>query len=317
MSITHILFQGASVTHQDHESSYIYQLINICKKKANFFRVRKRSYGGCHINDAGFLNIYSDTKSKTDFCFLEWNTTNLNNFDMNKLLYIIGILFKKKIIPIFLILATKSNIKNNRICENQIKNLCFKFNLMFLDYRLIINPKYDLKKDGIHTNKKGAIKYAKQLFKDLLVVKKNLNNNFTFTKFNFFNYEIYPLKKLITQSFLLYQGNSYKIKFKNIKKKAEVFAYINKGPSSPIIIVKDKKKSKEICIWDKWSYYNRGTFIKLWNFINKNSVLKITVLNKKIDYSICKKKFFYVGKKYFNIINLYGVNCRPIDISKN
>jgi hypothetical protein len=79
---------------------------------------------------------------------------------MNKLLYIVGILFKKKIIPIFLILARKSNIKNNRICENQIKNLCFKFNLMFLDYHLIINPKYDLKKDGVHTNKSGAIKYA-------------------------------------------------------------------------------------------------------------------------------------------------------------
>jgi len=315
MPIAHILFQGASVTHQNHESSYIYQLINICKKKANIFKVRKSSYGSCHINDAGFLNINSDTESKTNFCFLEWNTTDLNNFDMNKLLYIIGILFKKKIIPIFLILATKSNIKNDRICENQIKYLCLKFNLMFLDYRLIINPKQDLKKDGVHTNKSGAIKYANQLFKDLLVLKNNLNN-FIFTKFNFFNYKISPLIKSINKSFLLHEGNSYVINIKNIGKNAELFAYVNKGPSSPIITVKDKKSSKEICIWDRWSYYNRGTVIKLWNFINKNSVLKISVLNKKIDYSICKRKFSYEGKKYFNIISLYGVNCRPISISK-
>jgi len=186
---------------------------------------------------------------------------------------------------------------------------------MFLDYRLIINPKYDLKKDGVHTNKSGAIKYANQLFKDLLVVKKNINN-FIFTKFDFFNYKISLLKKLINKPILLYEGNFYKIKFKNIEQNAEVFACVNKGPSSPIIIVKDKKFSKEICIWDKWSYYNRETVIKFWNFINKNSVLKISVLKKKIDYSICKKKFSYVGKKYFNIISLYGVNCRPINISK-
>lgn len=101
MRIVHILFQGASVTHQNYESSYIYQFINICKKKANFFKVRKSSYGSCHINDAGFLNINSDTQSKTNFCFLEWNTTDLNNFDMNKLLYIIGILFKKKLFLFF------------------------------------------------------------------------------------------------------------------------------------------------------------------------------------------------------------------------
>jgi hypothetical protein len=309
------LFQGASVTYQSNETSYLYQLINICKKKAKFFKIRKRAYGGCHINDAGFLNINSDTASKTNFCFLEWNTTALNNFDMNKLLYIIGILLKKKIIPIFLILATESNIKKDRICENQIRNLCLKFNLMFLDYRLIINTKQDLKKDGVHTNKSGAIKYAKQLFKDLLVLKNNLNN-FIFTKFNFFNYKISPLIKSINKSFLLHEGNSYVINIKNIRKNAELYAYVNKGPSSPIITVKDKKSSKEICIWDKWSYYNRGTVIHLWNFINKNSVLKISVLNKKIDYSICKKKFSHVGKKYFNIISLYGVNCRPISISK-
>ena len=315
MSNINILFQGASVTYQSNETSYLYQLINICKKKAKFFKIRKRAYGGCHINDAGFLNINSDTASKTNFCFLEWNTTALNNFDMNKLLYIIGILLKKKIIPIFLILATESNIKKDRICENQIRNLCLKFNLMFLDYRLIINTKQDLKKDGVHTNKSGAIKYAKQLFKDLLVLKNNLNN-FIFTKFNFFNYKISPLIKSINKSFLLHEGNSYEIKLKNIRKNAELYAYVNKGPSSPIITVKDKKSSKEICIWDKWSYYNRGTVINLWNFINKNSVLKISVLNKKIDYSICKKKFSHVGKKYFNIISLYGVNCRPISISK-
>jgi hypothetical protein len=315
MSNIDILFQGASVTYQSNETSYLYQLINICKKKAKFFKIRKRAYGGCHINDAGFLNINSDTASKTNFCFLEWNTTALNNFDMNKLLYIIGILLKKKIIPIFLILATESNIKKDRICENQIRNLCLKFNLMFLDYRLIINTKQDLKKDGVHTNKSGAIKYAKQLFKDLLVLKNNLNN-FIFTKFNFFNYKISPLIKSINKSFLLHEGNSYVINIKNIRKNAELYAYVNKGPSSPIITVKDKKSSKEICIWDKWSYYNRGTVINLWNFINKNSVLKISVLNKKIDYSICKKKFSHVGKKYFNIISLYGVNCRPISISK-
>jgi hypothetical protein len=101
MPIIHILFQGASVTHQNYESSYIYQLIKICKKKANFFKVKKSSYASCHINDAGFLNINFDTESKTNFCFLEWNTTALNNFDMNKLLYIIGILFKKKLFLFF------------------------------------------------------------------------------------------------------------------------------------------------------------------------------------------------------------------------
>jgi hypothetical protein len=101
MSNIDILFQGASVTYQSNETSYLYQLINICKKKAKFFKIRKRAYGGCHINDAGFLNINSDTASKTNFCFLEWNTTALNNFDMNKLLYIIGILLKKKLFLFF------------------------------------------------------------------------------------------------------------------------------------------------------------------------------------------------------------------------
>jgi hypothetical protein len=41
MPIAHILFQGASVTHQNYESSYIYQLISICKKKQTFFNSEK------------------------------------------------------------------------------------------------------------------------------------------------------------------------------------------------------------------------------------------------------------------------------------
>jgi hypothetical protein len=96
MSNINILFQGASVTYQSNETSYLFQLINICKKKAKFFKIRKRAYGACHINDAGFLNINRDTKTKTDICILEWNTTKLNYFNENKILYIIGTLVKKK-----------------------------------------------------------------------------------------------------------------------------------------------------------------------------------------------------------------------------
>lgn len=95
-------FHGASVTQQTGIASYFHLL---SERVASSHVLTKKGYGGCHFNDAGFLTLHSDISSESDVCVLEWNTTGLIKFDIEKLKYVAGYLLDHDILPVFLILA--------------------------------------------------------------------------------------------------------------------------------------------------------------------------------------------------------------------
>ena len=171
-----ILFHGASVTEQEGESSYVFQLNEQLKKTDNQHIILKKGFGGCHINDAGLLNIAVDADEEIDICFLEWNTTGLDRFEEGTLRYMAATLIDKGILPIFLILARADSISldSRRLSEKQVLNFCIENGIPYLDYRGLINPELDLR-DVVHTNFSGAVKYAKALFKDLTYFSEKIN----------------------------------------------------------------------------------------------------------------------------------------------
>lgn len=159
--------------------------------------MRKLGYGGCHLNDAGFSTIDYDTNVPTDIVFIEWNTTALVKFDEKKIRYMAGVLLKKGIMPIFLILARSDSIspESKRKCEQQVKDFCSDNNLICLDYRYLINPEEDLR-DFVHTNLSGAMKYANQIYSDLTQIVGELKNS-PFPSLDYFEYSISAVRSLL------------------------------------------------------------------------------------------------------------------------
>lgn len=298
-----VLFHGASVTQQSYETSYFYHLVKLTENDLNI-TIDRKTYGGCHLNDAGFLNIDSDTSHSVDICFLEWNTTGLDNFETLQIRYIVNILLSKKIVPVFLILLTSDSLSLNskRKCEAQVINFCIDNNLHYFDYRKLIDPAIDLR-DDVHTNELGAIKYANAIYSDLLNIINELPN-YIFPVNLIFDYSINAMPDL---SIKITEGSSLFVNFSEIKDNASVFIETVRGPSSPIIDINNGEKN--ICIWDRWSHYERKAFVFISNNFDSDRSVKIKVTSEEIDYSLCAREFSFSGIKELNVISIYGVNC--------
>jgi hypothetical protein len=307
MNHLNIFFHGASVTEQGGEESYFYQL-NQLISKVEFLSIKKKGYGGCHFNDAGFLTIDDDTNIDIDFCFFEWCTTSVTYFEESKLNYVVAKLFSKKIIPIFLILRRTDNLQDttSRMCENQVINYCKSNNVMFFDYRNIIIPSEDLR-DVVHTNIRGAKKYANQLFKDL----QNLSESYPLPRlnFNFLEYEINCIKDL---NICIQEEGEIILNFTNITVNSELVIETIAGPASPIIEVNNGYR--KICLWDEYSHYDRVAYSQISNNFLKISEgsgqVIIRVTSDPIDYSICRRDFKYNEIKFLTIKSIYAVNCK-------
>lgn len=303
-----IFFHGASVTQQSGASSYFQVLQNRVNKIEGII-LRRSGYGGCHLNDAGFLTINSDTNEVTDVCVLEWNTTGLSIFDEQKLQYMAGVLLSKDILPVFLILARRDTIQNSRDSERQVIKFCTDNNLLCLDYRDTVGIECGLR-DDVHTNEIGANMYADRLFYDLIDNKLNISNVGLY--FNYKEFNIYSLRNIVLD---VIEGFSVVIELANVQDGAQVIIETIRGPSSPIINI----DSKRICIWDQWCHFERPGFIIIAsNLLNLNSTKKslfLHVLHDNIDYSICSRTFSYNGVKELKIRGIHGIDCDPVLIS--
>jgi hypothetical protein len=255
------------------------------------------------LNDAGFLTIDKDVSDCFDICFLDWNTTGSTHFDDEKLKYIVGVLINKKVAPVFLLLARKDNNLNNRLCDRQVIDLCEKYNIPYLDLRSCLDVELHLR-DDVHTNELGAKIYAELILNQ---IKKINFLGITNVDVKHKNFDINIPKFLPLD---LPEGGVLNLSLAEISSQAEVIFAVVHGPSSGYISVDNKK----ICIWDRWSHYERNGFISVKNYINAEvdnveTLLEIEVLSDLVDYSICSREFNYDGIKYFKIRGIYGVNC--------
>jgi hypothetical protein len=306
-----ILFHGASVTEQEGESSYVFQLNEQLKKTDNQHIILKKGFGGCHINDAGLLNIAVDADEEIDICFLEWNTTGLDRFEEGTLRYMAATLIDKGILPIFLILARADSISldSRRLSEKQVLNFCIENGIPYLDYRGLINPELDLR-DVVHTNFSGAVKYAKALFKDLTYFSEKINIISNLKKIT----SDIQVNSLEDFSIDVVEGGEFQVTLENVEKYAQLIIGVVKGPSSPIIY----NGKHEICVWDKWSHYERPGYESLLGGLVPDYQamlkIKIKVLSKSIDYSACTREFSYEGTKVLKVRGLYGINSSILKV---
>lgn len=306
MSIN-ILFQGASVTQQEGESSYFYHVQKLFESNRNFV-LHKKGYGGSHLGDAGFFNIDSDTKIPLDLCFLEWTTTAASKYDIKKLCYVVNLLLKKNILPIFLILARSDNItiNINRECERQVIDFCNQHKIPYLDYRYMIDINNDLR-DITHTKTSGAVKYANSLFIDIPIIFNKYKN----IQLSCINSPLYKIKSFEDVSFEVKEGLSCRLFFSDILINSEVGIKTIHGPSSSMISINNGYR--KICVWDIYSHYDRPGYLTISkNFIKLNDnigFINIEVLPDLIDYSNCKRTFDYTGNKVLKIDAIYSVNC--------
>jgi hypothetical protein len=305
-----IFFHGASVTQQNGESSFFYQLEKIVGKE-DYFSLSKKGYGGCQLDNAGFITIDADTNVDMDMCVLEWNTIGSSIFNEAILKHIVVTLLKKNIIPIFLILArnSPSDQKLKVLCEDKIISFCKANNLFFLDYRSLIVPSEDLR-DDVHTNINGALKYAQSLSVDLKMISNKISADFSFPVLGQSQYTISSIREL---NYKFSEGTTKKLCFSNVTKDAQVILEITRGPSSGIIEVNFGQR--KIQIWDRWSHYERQGFITIssesLDTLDSSGCISLTVLADKIDYSKCQRVFSYDGIKELKINGIFGINCIP------
>ena len=319
MKSINILFHGASVTAQGGESSYLHQLEKLLKQNTTdnidsntkprySLKITKKGYGGSHFGDAGFLTLDNDTIGNIDICLLEWNTTSQSAFEEAKLQYMVDLLKNKGIITIFLILARTDNLTSDtsRMCERQVTIYCQENSIGLLDYRSLIEPELDLR-DNVHTNTRGACKYAEKLNIDIRFITDNFKQQSPVGPATKLRYCVSADQGINMD---IQEGATIRLNFSGISNGAHLIVGTIKGPSSAIIEVNFNKK---ICIWDQWSHYERSGFQAISHefceVLEGRGHVEISVLSDKIDYSVCKRVFSYSGIKYFKIRGIFAVNC--------
>jgi len=298
-----LIFHGASVTQQNGAGSYVDRLQEMLRHRPDI-AIRKEGYGGCHLDDAGFLTLDSATSDLPDLCFLDWNTTALAEFDAVKLRYMAGMLLDKGVVPVFLILARRSPIRGMRTCERQVADLCAETGVPCIDYRELISPDVDLR-DETHTTPHGADVYAARLCEDLQAITERIDalralripyHPFTVTAFRDVNIG-------------LRENEVIAIDLEECAPRAELVLEVIRGPASPII---DDGRRK-VCVWDEWCHFDRRGFLSFWQKEKEEDRAEVLlrVLPDAIDYSGCRRPFSYTEKKEFGILGVYGVDCRP------
>lgn len=306
-----ILFHGASVTQQGGDGSYFLQLQNKLSGFPNI-SIQRKSYGGCHLNDAGFITIDDDTQNHCDICVLEWNSTSQSEFEMDKLGYIAGTLLDKSIVPVFLILGRLDTLEVDRHSEIQVIEFCRENKIPCLDYRNLIDKAVDLR-DVVHTTPSGADKYAERLLDDLTHIISVMND----FKARSIQYKKFKLHSLLNLDLQIEEGESIAVEVADVTDGSQLILDIIRGPSSPIINV--ERGVGRLSIWDKWSLFERNSFIIVSNNIisknNGSACIDIDVLPDAVDYSICNKGFEYIGTKVLKIHGIYGVDCQPVSFS--
>ena len=106
----------------------------------------------------------------------------------------------------------------------------------------------------------------------------------------------------------------FQVTLENVEKYAQLIIGVVKGPSSPIIY----NGKHEICVWDKWSHYERPGYESLLGGLVPDYQamlkIKIKVLSKSIDYSACTREFSYEGTKVLKVRGLYGINSSILKV---
>ena len=149
-----------------------------------------------------------------------------------------------------------------------------------------------LVRDIVHTTEYGSKQYAKIIFREFNKLTINYPINTIENKYC-------KIKKLIVNRRFY---DNVKIKGKDCE---IISCYLKIGPNSGYI----NCNNKTILLWDSYCHYERicdkFNFNQVYTLGNN---LNVKILNRKVDYSSCRRKFENKNIKFeINIISIYYI----------
>ncbi|HCG5236627.1 hypothetical protein CGJ21_04805 [Vibrio parahaemolyticus] len=297
-----ILFYGASVVQQgttiDGDLVGFVDNLRVLLKQHELTKnilAHKRGYGSNHIDDAGLIQLEEIWAEDPDLVFLEWHSTYKSEFDERKYRFIIDEITKRNIKVINLILPKKSQVgKPEQKKILQTRGYQEKFDIPMINlYRQVEDGTIDLNsclRDDVHTNPTGGAKYAKVIFDFVLsivngegisedkgdfILPYEGNRDLVVSKFDL-SAEINEESSLIIRT--------------RPTERYDIFAKVECGPFSPVLITKRCSEEKIVNIMDSSCYYPRKVFKNICHSVDEvHDYLEIKVDGNKKSETVLKK----------------------------
>ncbi|MCP9847319.1 hypothetical protein KBY86_10550 [Synechococcus sp. Lug-A] len=296
---------GASVTAQGKDSGYITHLRDLCSQ--HNIGLECFAYSACHFNDAGFFKADEVINSMANVCFFDWNTTGMGEFDSNKLHYVLASLLNKDTLPVFLIFPrTDTNLLGDREAERQVISLSKNYNLPCLDLRNLIDQSVHLR-DNVHTNREGAILYAKAIFDFLFSGEIVCSPPTGLTKIS--DYHPYRLSNFSIDS-TISPHRSLRLRTVTSGLFPEIVLRVRVGPYSPVInIYYNEALVRSINLFDQWCHFEREMYYAVlapWQAVSDRAEVLIEVNADPPDRTITRDPGFeYNGSLFVPLIECY------------
>lgn len=304
-----IIFYGASVTEQSE--GYYKQVIN-SSILANY-SFQKLTFGGCHLDDAGFYNIDKLNEMTGDVVVLEWSTTARETYDLEKINYILNKIIRNKSLPIILIIPHAGNSKVSRNAENQLIDISRRLRIPLIDLRSNILEKYSLEsllRDNVHTNESGAKVIGNLVAKELI--------NIIESHAEFANNIRLPdgidchIKRSNANGKIMVAEASISLRINAFSNRWELCFYHEIGRHSPIVnVMVNNKFCHVISFWDPYCHYSRMHYTAIASSDNielqPNCEMTLVISKKMPDFSLCRRDniSFDIGRE-IRVHDLYS-----------
>lgn len=299
-----IAFFGASITQQQL-GGYVPTLKSLLNSSEQ--EIIQKGYGSMHLNDAGICFIDDVIAEKPQICFLDWFSTAfmINDFtEVEK--YLNPILRKLMEIRcgVVFLFFDRSELSEILLRAQKLAQLyAQKQQIDYLTFQPNENPD-SLFRDGVHTNEKGALVFAKQI-QDWL--HKKSKTNFIAQQ------KRWPPKNIFSEIHSVPFPRTIS-KYLILKGKFQLLGiYQELGPFSGVILkTLDGMNSEKNILWDRWCHYPRlGLKIRT---LNPVSHFRIDVLQDTFDTSECKVDFdFTKHRKQMKCRRIFFIGNLSVD----
>lgn len=267
---------------------------DLCKKHNYDFVITQHGYGGMHMKDAGMCFIEDVLKTKPQYCFLDWFSTQYAPSDIEDIKdYLDNFRYQFlsnncQIIFLFFGGQKKHTTYRMSMYNNLIK-YALNYNIPYINiYDKIKNMKEEdlnfLFRDSVHTTESGSILYASEIYNNFInnILNKHINNN-DLTK-NKFAY----IKKLLLENKDILEF----IKIKGCGGIVGIHQII--GPHSGILNIDADSVTSKLNLWDCWCYYERKSIKIQQDF---NDYINIYISQEDFDRKNCKQEANWNVKK--------------------
>lgn len=310
-----IHIHGASVTAQNSSDGYFNTLTELVKGDKEFtIQLSRTAYGASHFDLAGYFFLEDVFDWRPNFCLLEWCTTSAQSFDEIKIQHVISRLLQKNIIPVLLILPRADDITAQRKIVAQIRAASTLCKLPIIDLSDLINNDIDASKflrDVVHTNSNGAKLYAHAIYKKIIDYLLHYHPPPLLNQINNIPNPIIYNSPSINLPAIIYEYREFEINVINSHIEIVIDGIV--GPHSPFVSVcilnhNETIYRKDICLFDRWCYYERRMITKLVDckipighykllikVLEKSPSLTIST-DKPIPSSFCLKHFVKIDR---------------------